>query len=328
MTESARFASTPPDPSRLPGATWMSRRVLLLVSPVSGGGRGERALGAVVAELAAHGIRTHVHRSESLADAAARVRAAGPDALVLALGGDGLIGAAAGAAAETGALLLPLAGGRGNDTVRRFGLGLDPAATVRRLPTLREHRSDLAWITTDDGVAARGLGYLGVCATGFDGVANELGNAVRWKLGPFTYLVGGVRALFQFRGAHYTLTVDGRERSGRGWFVAIANHGQYGGGIRVSPHSRIDDGQLDVVGLWGGSVARVAAVLLSAYRGVHLGFRGVESDSGREFKLSADQPLGVYVDGERVGTLPASITVHPGVLRVLTGPDAPAVGQG
>lgn len=333
MTESVPAHAAPsgvpaPDPTRAALPEWTSRRVLLLVSPVSGGGRGERALGAVVTELAAHGIRAHVHRSESLADARAQVRAAGPDALVLALGGDGLIGAAAGAAAETGALLLPLAGGRGNDTVRRFGLGLEPAATVRRLPELREGHSDLAWITTEDGPAARGLGYLGVCATGFDGVANELGNAVRWKLGPFTYLVGGVRALFQFRGAHYTLSVDGRERSGRGWFVAIANHGQYGGGIRVSPNSRIDDGRLDVVGLWGGSVARVAAVLLAAYRGAHLSIRGVAVDSGREFRLAADHPLGIYVDGERVGTLPATVSVRPAALRVLTGPNAPAVSPG
>lgn len=310
---------------RAPQSPLPTGQALLLVSPVSGGGRGERALGEVCAALEELGIRPLVHRSASLADAVEQVRGAGPDTLVLALGGDGLIGAAAGAAAETGALLLPLAGGRGNDTVRRLGLGLHPAQTVRNLPALLERRIDLAWVTTEDGVAASGLAYLGVCATGFDGVANELGNGVRMRLGPLTYLVGGALALFRFRGAKYTVTVDGHEARGTGWFVAVANHGQYGGGITISPHSRVDDGELDVVGLWGGSVARVAAVFLSAYRGAHLGFRGVRVRAGRRFRIEADQPLGVFVDGERVGTLPAEISVRPGALRVLAGAGAPAL---
>ncbi len=300
---------------------------LLLVSPTSGGGRGERALEAVREALAAHGITPIVHRSTSLGDASERVRRAGADTLVIALGGDGLIGAAAGAAAETGALLLPLAGGRGNDTVRRLGLGLDPVDTAHSILTLTEHRIDLAWVTTADGRAASGLAYLGVLASGFDGVANELGNAVRFPLGPLTYLVGGARALFRFRGARFTVSVDGAETSQKGWFMAVANHGQYGGGITISPDSRINDGHLEVVSLWGGTVARVAAVLLTAYRAAHLGMRGVEVQHGRQIRITADQPLGVFVDGERVGQLPATVSVRASALRVLAGTAAPALGS-
>ncbi|MBL3700933.1 diacylglycerol/lipid kinase family protein [Leucobacter luti] len=299
---------------------------LLLVSPVSGGGRGLRALPAVHAALEAAGLSPVVHHSASLADAADRVRRAGPDALVIALGGDGLIGAAAGAVAKTGALLLPLPGGRGNDTSRRFGLGLDPVAAAAAVATYREHRIDLAWVTTADGPAAGGRGFLGVCATGLDGVANELGNGIRLKLGPLTYIAGALLALFRFTGANYTVTSGGATRRGRAWLVAISNHGQYGGGVRISPDSRIDDGTLEVVGLWGGGFVRLAAVLISAFRGAHLRFTGVRVESARTVTIDADHPLGVFVDGERVGTLPATVTVRPGALRVLAGPRAEALG--
>lgn len=301
---------------------------LLIVSPTAGGGRGARAAGGVQAALVAGGMSPIVHRSTSLADAADLVRRTDPATLVIALGGDGLIGAVAGAAAETGALLLPLAGGRGNDTVRRLGLGLDPTTTARQISQLREHRVDLGWVTTADGTAASGHAFIGVCATGFDGVANELGNEIRIPLGPLTYLAGGVLALFRFRGARYTLTADGREQSGRGWFLTVANHGQYGGGIRISPDSRINDGTLEAVGLWGGGVVRVITVFLAAFRGAHRSMRGVRFTPGREFRIEADQPLAVFADGENVGRLPASVSVRPGVLRILAGADAEALRPG
>ena len=311
---------------QLPWSPSSTIRPLLIVSPVSGGGRGQRALAGVRAAFIRNGVEPIVHHSASLADAADRVRRADRRALIVALGGDGLLGAVAGAASETGAVLLPLAGGRGNDTVRRLGLGLDPVATVQHLHDLTEHRIDLGWVRTQDDSAAVGRAFLGVSATGFDGVANELGNGIRLRLGPLTYLAGGALALFRFHGAQYTITVDGRVTRTRGWFVTVANHGQYGGGVQISPDSRVTDGTLEAVQLRGGSVLRAALVLLAAYRGAHLGMRGVTVEAGREVRIDADQPLGVFADGERVGSVPATVTVRRGALRVLAGPRAAALG--
>lgn len=68
----------------------------------------------------------------------------------------------------------------------------------------------------------------------------------------------------------FTVTVDGKETVFPGWFVAVGNMGQYGGGLHICPEAKVDDGLLDVVTLGRASILRVAATFLRPYRGTHL----------------------------------------------------------
>ncbi|GAA2010241.1 hypothetical protein GCM10009755_21630 [Brevibacterium samyangense] len=67
-------------------------------------------------------------------DRAGDTDAGSGDALVVAYGGDGFIGLIAHAVRDSGALFLPLSGGRGNDIVRWFGLDGAPERIIAVLP--------------------------------------------------------------------------------------------------------------------------------------------------------------------------------------------------
>lgn len=282
---------------------------LLLVNPASGRGRGLGLLPRTADALRAAGFTPTVCITESLADATARARAAAPGSLVAVLGGDGSLGAAAGGARESGAVVLPLAGGRGNDTVRRLGLPLDPVQAVRGMGRLAVRELDLGLVN--------GRPYLGVANVGFDGLANEYGNGARLNLGPFVYLYGGLKALREWKDVTFTVSVDGLETTFPGWFVAVGNVGQYGGGLRICPQAKADDGLLDVVSLGRASILAVVAVFLRSYRGAHLGQANVSFSRGSAVVISANKPLSIYADGERLAELPATVGIAPAAVKVL-----------
>jgi diacylglycerol kinase family enzyme len=272
---------------------------------------------AVLAALAAQGYEVAEHVTTGLADARAAAAAAPSGTLVASLGGDGLHGAVAAGVMGTGNVLLPLGGGRGNDTVRRLGLPVNPVRAVRAVPSLVVRALDLGCV---DGVP-----FLGVAHVGFDSRAAELANSSRFSLGPLSYLAGGVRALLTWKGVGFTVDVDGAAESFPGWFVAVGNLGQYGGGIRITPRAAADDGLLDIVGMRSGSRIRLIAVFLCAFRGAHLGLPGVSWNRGRKVRLSGAPGLNVYADGELAGPLPVTITVLPAALSVLVPQRSPAL---
>lgn len=290
---------------------------LLLVNPTSGRGRGLRLLTRTAQALRDAGFSLEVSVTASLADATEQTRAAAPDSLVAVLGGDGFLGAAAAGARESGAVVLALAGGRGNDTVRRLGLALDPVKAVQSLSRLTVRELDLG--------LANGRPYLGVANAGFDGLANEYGNNARLNLGPFAYLYGGIRAFLDWKNVTFTVSVDGKESSFLGWLVAVGNIGQYGGGLRIAPLAKADDGRLDVVSLGRATILGVAITYLRSYRGAHLGQPNISFTRGNTVIISASKPLNLYADGEKVATLPALVEVLPAAVKFLVPADSPAL---
>lgn len=290
---------------------------LLLVNPTSGRGRGLRLLTRTAQALRDAGFSLDISVTASLADATAQARAAAPGSLVAVLGGDGFLGAAAAGAMDSGAILLPLAGGRGNDTVRRLGLSVNPVKTIESLPRLMVADLDVGLVN--------GRPYFGVANAGYDGLSNEYGNAARLNLGPFVYLYGGFKAFFEWKDVTFTVAVDGAETTFPGWLVAVGNVGQYGGGLRICPQAKVDDGLLDVVSLGRASIVAVIEMYVRSFKGAHLGQRNVSFTRGSTVRISASKPLNIYADGEMAGPLPAVLQVAPAAVKVLVPEGSPVL---
>ena len=98
------------------------RRVQLVVNPRAGGGRSAEHLGEVEGLLRGAGHDLVVTPTRSLDHADELTEQAVADGrVVVAMGGDGIVGRVAGAVAATGGLMAALPGGRGNDSAGRRG---------------------------------------------------------------------------------------------------------------------------------------------------------------------------------------------------------------
>jgi YegS/Rv2252/BmrU family lipid kinase len=287
------------------------RRVALIVNPSSGGGKAAKVLPAVEDALRAGGVQFHTERTRSIEhvrELATAAHAAGEVAVTLS--GDGCVGAVAGALSGLeGATMGVLPGGRGNDFARVAGIPLDAVEAVQVIVSGTPQPIDLGDVD--------GRPFVGIASLGFDSVANELANRAPSQLGNLVYAYAALRAVATWEHARFTVTVDGETRTFRGWSVAVANSGAYGGGMLLAPDAKLDDGLLDVVLSEETSRRHFLASLPKVFKGTHVQDPRIHVLRGREITIDADKPFEIYADGDPIGVLPATVRVRPHAVQVL-----------
>jgi YegS/Rv2252/BmrU family lipid kinase len=297
-------------------------RALLVFNPTAGGGRAGRLVPRVAERLTGDGVEVDRHRTRSLEDARlAACQAAGDVDAVVAVGGDGTVGACAAGLADTGpasrAALGVVPAGGGNDAARAFGLpARDPLAAAGLLTSLRRRPADLATVA--------GRGYLNVAGAGFDSEVNRVANQRLGWAGNRPRYVGAVLAqLAVGRTARFRLVLDGRAHEVTGWLIAVANGPGYGGGMRVAPQASLADGLLDVVVIADIGKLEFLRTFPKVFAGRHVEHPAVTVQRAARVELDADRPLHLYADGEPAGTLPATFEVRPAAVTVLAADPAP-----
>ena len=123
-----------------------------VVNPAACRGRGIRRLPAVLGPLSAAGASVRVEESSSLGHAATvAADAAGQGETVVAVGGDGTVGAMAAAVSAVDGVLGIIPAGRGNDFARMLGIPADPARAAAVLLRGGHRMVDLIGVAAGDG---------------------------------------------------------------------------------------------------------------------------------------------------------------------------------
>jgi len=286
--------------------------VTVIVNPSAGGGRAGRVLPAIERALEARSIPHRVERTTSLEHARELAHlATGEGATAAALGGDGLIGAVAGALRESRGVLGVLPGGRGNDFARVLGIPADPEGAVAVLAHGFVRQLDLG--------EAAGRTFIGIASCGFDSEANRIANQTRLIRGNLVYAYGAVRALAAWRPASFELMLDGgRVHAVTGYSVGAANSKAYGGGMYAAPGAELDDGLLDIVTLADMPKRRFLTSLLPmVFKGTHVAEPEVTVLRAAEVRISADRPFALYADGDPIAELPVTVRALPAALNVI-----------
>jgi len=304
----------------------VSQPVCLIVNPAAGGGRAARVAPAVEQELRAHGLtvrRVDTHGLDQARELAGV--AAGRGETVVALSGDGMVGALADTLRYVpGALLGVLPGGRGNDLARVLGIPEDAVAACSTIAHGIPRSMDLG-VVSDSSSGPGGRAFVGVASVGFDSEANRIANEAPAWLGALVYAYGALRALLSWRSARFEIELDppGERRSFLAYSIGTANSKAYGGGMRAAPDAMLDDGLLEVLVLESVSKLRfVTRILPGVFKGTHVDEPSVSVFRAAEVEISADRPFTMYADGDPIGELPLRVRALRGGVTMLT----PAAG--
>ena len=259
--------------------------------------------------------------------------------VILLFGGDGTIHRHLSQLVKLGLPVLVVPAGSGNDFARALGLGRvrDSLAAWRRFCVGHNNLRtiDLGVITplADAGGApstnSQGRSaphyFCSVAGLGLDGeVARRANELPRWVRGYGGYALTLVPTIFRF--AAFPMKISTAD-DGAGWttrsdqptiLAAFANTSTYGGGMKIAPRARMDDGQLDVCVIGGVDPFKLACLFPTVYFGRHLGIREVEYFQAARLRVETEAPLDVYADGEYVCRTPVEVTVQCGALKVLT----------
>ncbi|MEW2492882.1 YegS/Rv2252/BmrU family lipid kinase [Streptomyces nodosus] len=290
------------------------RQFTAIVNPTAGGSTGVAALRGVARLLREAGAELETEHSDSLAHARElALRAGACGRVVLAVGGDGIVGGIGGALSGTGALLGIVPAGRGNDFARALELPTEPAALAGTLLRSGPRRVDTIEVASAHGRTV----VLGSVYAGVDALANRHANRARFLTGAASYYAGGLRAVVGWRPATYRVTVDGEELTQRGYTVVAANSAYYGSGRIIAPAARVDDGLLEVVMIRDVPRLLFFTLMNELKSGAHIHRPEVCVLRGREIRIEADREVYYGADGEVEAVLPVTARVLPGALAVV-----------
>jgi YegS/Rv2252/BmrU family lipid kinase len=307
----------------------------LVVNPRSANGATARhfdgiahAVRGAVGDVA-HGFTERPMHAVDLTREALR---AGHD-LIIAVGGDGTVNevvngffhpARPGEAPtpiRPGAALALLPRGTGGDFRRTLGLDGDMGRCAGRLKGDRV-AVDVGRVdyTAHDGSPASryfiNVGEVGVGARVVD-IANRSSKRLGGKA---TFMLASLRALAGWRDLRIRASFDGGPAEDLSvTTLAIANGKFFGGGMMVAPEARLDDGQFHVT-VWSGfGLSDFVLRSASMYDGSHVKLKGTRTLTARTVRAEPAGPeeVGIEVDGERLGRLPATFTVLPGALLLV-----------
>jgi diacylglycerol kinase (ATP) len=310
----------------------MSSLPLIIVNPASAGGATGEAWPGVVSVVRQHFGPFEVaftKRSGGAVEIAERAARAGRR-LVIACGGDGTISEVANgilrAQSETELGLLP--SGTGGDFRRTLGVPTRTADAARALREGETRLMDAGRVTfTNDRGAEESRYFVNVASFGMGGdvikrVKSREGlpaGAARLLGGRLSFAAAALQAAVSFEKPPVRVSLDGGAASRMNVAnFCVANARYFGGGMRIAPNARVDDGRFDVVAVGDVSALTVLANSYRLYLGTHLGMREVRHALARRVRAeSADGSLvKLEVDGELVGRLPAEFEILPAALRV------------
>ncbi|HEV2719639.1 MAG TPA: diacylglycerol kinase family protein [Thermoanaerobaculia bacterium] len=286
-------------------------RLRVIYNPAGGRGRVARRMDEVREHLRALGATAELYATTSADDLARAAAEASRDESVdrvVICGGDGSV--------HHGVRDFDLE--HGTFAILPLGSG-DDFADVCNVPRDVRRACEIAVrgeVREVDVALANGIRYLGVAGLGFDSEVNEHANSIRIPLGSFVYVYATLRLLPRFQ--PHRLSIDGAPPSPI-MFAAVGNSRQYGGGIRIAPDAKLDDGLLDACIVHRTSRWQLLMTMPRAYKGAHVQSDFVEIRRARTFFFKSEDTLKVYGDGELMTTTPVTFGLEEKRLRVVVG---------
>ena len=314
---------------------------LLIVNPVCGSRAAAkglpRILTAVERALGDVAIRYTARRGHAIELASEGVREGHP--LIVAVGGDGTLSEVINGvldASETGPsgeaeATPPAVGlinvGTGGDFRRSLGIGAGYERSLEALVLGRDRMVDVGRAVFRDPKGEETTRYfVNVLSAGLGGLVDRYVEQVPGVIGGKAgYYVASLRAILVGRErpvlARITWQGETREEVIPAYLVAICNGRWFGGGMDVAPMALPDDGRLEVVTVTESNKLYLIRKMRLVYDGRHLEVPTVShfpcerielrlEDEGRERAFLLD------VDGDPLGSLPLSVEVQPGRLRM------------
>jgi len=311
----------------------VSASTVVIVNPESNGGRTRVRWPGLEPRLRAALGPVEIVETDGPggSDRAAREAVHASARRIVVVGGDGSLSEAATGIIEEGfgdAVALgwvPM--GTGCDFGRTVGVPRNAEAALAALAAGRRRRVDAGVIRFEgEGGVWRERIFLNVASFGLSGLTDLHVSRAGRSLGPTAaFLIGSLRAIRDFTPPCVALDLDGeRVFEGAVSLVVAANGRFFGSGMQIAPSAEVDDGLLSIVVVRDLPKLRLVANLPSLYRGAHLSHPAVSVLQGKRLEatpLRGDALLDV--DGEPLGSLPASMEIRSSALE-LFGVSSPA----
>jgi len=308
---------------------------LVIINPESAGGATRDGWPGIASDLRSRFgafslvFTEHAGQGIELAAEAARKRVK----LIIACGGDGTISEVANGILLSGedVELGILPSGTGGDFRRSIGIPARALDAAEILRTGRSRQIDVGRVTfvNHDGVEEARY-FLGVASFGMSAAVIERvkeggpdwlpSRMPHWLSGRLSFGASMLQVASSSSSTKVVVQLDNKQE--QHFTLAnfcIANARYFGGGMKIAPDAKLDDGLFDCVSVGDLGAARIMANAPRLYTGTHLSMQQVNHTLAKKVlarPANKENIVLLDVDGELPGRLPATFQILPSALRV------------
>ena len=304
-------------------------RVVCIVNPVAGKAQGAKLRERALEELKRLFPDIAFIETSGPGHATALARAAKDSELIIAVGGDGTVREiVCGLMSATGPLdhlttrplLAVIPVGSCNDLPKNVGIPSDVIEACRVAKDGRARPVDVIRVEMSDNGNTQQTYFANAAGFGFDAMVTTEAQKSKRLRGMLLYLVAIIRTLSHLECPLVRIRAGDFSAEQRVLMVAAANGQYYGGGLKVAPEAKPDDGLIEVCIGWEMGWWSTLKKLPRFVAGTHVTLKEVKMLRGPELELEFLEPVNVELDGDvlspqpfrrfRLTTLPGAISVR------------------
>jgi diacylglycerol kinase (ATP) len=239
--------------------------------------------------------------------------AAGAD-LILTAGGDGTVNEVLNGMAGSSVPLGILPGGTACVLAMETGIGKNMRKAAWRIADMRPVRIAIGLLHADRRPPRH---FLLMAGAGLDAeVVRRVKSSVKRRIGKGAYWLAGMSMVGERLPQMEVLMNENRIRTGFALASRVAN---YGGDLSIARTATLMDNRFEVVTFEGESSLGYLKYMAGVVTGTHMRMRGVSVDHVSSLALEAagGDRIGIQVDGEHAGYLPARLEIVPDGVTLL-----------
>ena len=204
--------------------------------------------------------------------------------------------------------------GTGDDFVKNVSLGKSKKEIIETAINGKISKIDLG--LCNDRKFVNGVGI------GFDGqiVEDMASKRVGFLTGHAAYYYHVLRILGGYKERTFKYHLDGKPYEKDLILLTVGNGTTFGGGFKLMPNARINDGFLEICEIGIVSPGRRFLNIIRLSNGTHGSLKEVKFHQVKEILIEANDRLYAHIDGEQFGKPPFKITLLAGALQLRTLP--------
>lgn len=306
----------------------MRLKTRVIVNPESNQGRTRRRW-AEIREGLRHFVKEFRYDfTEKPFEAIELARAAIKDGseLIIGVGGDGTMHEIANGFYEDARIINPetslgiVPSGTGCDLTKSLNIPVGLKNALKVITEAPSARIDVgrARFRSSSGATMERV-FLNIADFGIGGEVVRKVNQRRLERRASSYVRCLVETMIQYRNKRLGIKIDGRDLPEGEYLIgAIANGRVFGKGMKVAPQAMLDDGLFDTILVKGMRFLEFCRHGWKLINGSHLSHPKISLIRGRRVEATprGEESVLLELDGEQLGTLPATFEIVPGAMLV------------
>lgn len=269
-------------------------RILFIINPVAGGGKAKDIIPLIKEIMDKHNREYDMILTKEPKEAI-ELGAKNSELyeIIVAVGGDGTINEVAKGILKSGKGTLGIIpGGTGNDMIKSLGIPSDPIEALEILNIGFKKYIDIGKIDN--------YSFFNIASVGFDGEVMLNHDKIRKTIkGKSSYIIAIIYTLLSYKKKNININIDGEVLNEDIILLAVGNGKYYGGGLKILPMAKIDDGYFHICVISRLSTLKTLFLFPSIFKGNHLKYKKyVKIYKAKSIEIKSEQRLSINIDGE------------------------------